>query len=224
VSPVAGRSWAWLAAAGAAAAGGLLAEAAGWEAARLLLKPLPAACLAAWVAARAGRRSLAVAAGLALSAVADAAIEAAFLAGLALFLIVHLAYAAAFSADARVLRPWRALPVAACFAAALAPLWAGLGPLRGPVVAYAVALGAMVWRAAARVGHGGRATPGHWAGFAGAMLFALSDALLALERFGPPAPLAGALVLPLYWAGQLGIAVSAVEPRGDARRPRQSGW
>ena len=67
----------------------------------------------------------------------------------------------------------------------------------------------MVWRAAARVGHSGAPRPGEWAGLGGAILFALSDTLIALDRFH--APLAGVRVpiILLYWAGQLGIARSA---------------
>jgi alkenylglycerophosphocholine hydrolase len=88
-------------------------------------------------------------------------------------------------------------------------LWPGLGDLRPAFVAYAVAIGTMLWRAAARVGHRGAPTRGEWAAPGGAILFALSDSLIGLHRFHAPIPAANAPIMLLYWAGQLGIAWSA---------------
>jgi uncharacterized membrane protein YhhN len=88
-------------------------------------------------------------------------------------------------------------------------LWPGFGDLRPAFVAYAVAIGTMLWRAAARVGHRGAPRPGEWAALGGAILFALSDSLIALHRFHAPIPAANVPIMLLYWAGQLGIAWSA---------------
>ena len=68
----------------------------------------------------------------------------------------------------------------------------------------------MMWRAAARVRPGERAG---WMALAGALSFGLSDTLLALHRFRAPVPGAWYLVILTYWAGQLGIAASAVRSR-----------
>ena len=176
----------------------------------LAFKPLPVLGLGVWVlgAPRSAYRNR-VAAGLMLSLVGDVLIEASFVAGLAAFLLAHVAYIAAFLADTKRPRLLRALPIAAYGAGMTAFLWPRLGGMRAPVAIYVIAICTMVWRAAARVGHAGAPRRGEWAGLAGAVLFALSDTLIALDRFH--APIAGVRVpiILLYWAGQLGIAASA---------------
>jgi len=182
------------------------------------VKPLPALALAALVwTGRRGPLSTLVCAGLLVSAAADVAIERAFLGGIALFLLAHVLYVAAFVADERALRAWRALPFAVYTAAMYAFLWPRLGALAVPVGAYVVAIAAMMWRAAARV----RAdeTAGRWA-LAGALAFGLSDSLLALHRFHAPLPGAAVAIMLTYWAGQLGIALSATERRSAVARSR----
>jgi uncharacterized membrane protein YhhN len=173
-------------------------------------KPIPVLCLTAWVLrAPKGVYRDRLAAGLVLSLVGDIVIERSFIAGLVAFLLAHVAYTAAFLADTTRLRLLRAVPVAAYAAGLTAVLWPGLGDLRPAFVAYAVAIGTMLWRAAARVGHRGAATPGEWAALAGAVLFTLSDSLIALHRFHAPIPAANVPIMLLYWTGQLGIAWSA---------------
>jgi uncharacterized membrane protein YhhN len=53
----------------------------------------------------------------------------------------------------------------------------------------------------------------------GAILFGLSDTLIAIERFRTPLPGAPFAIIVLYWAGQAGIAASAP----CARRPIRPG-
>ena len=175
------------------------------------MKPWPAVCLAIWVLAD-GKGALGrlVGAGLLLSAVADFVIERSFLGGLALFLLAHLTYVAAFVADEHAPRWLRALPFAAYAAGMYRFLAPGLGPLALPVALYALAIASMMWRAAARVRPAERVG---WIALAGALTFGLSDTLLALHRFH--APFAGApyAIMLTYWAGQLGIAASAVRSR-----------
>lgn len=209
--PARGPAWLALAAAGLVAYG--IALAAGLPALRVASKPVPVVALALWVQAGAtdarGRR---LALGLALCAVADLAIEASFAAGLGLFLLAHLAYVAGFLADCRAPAVPRALPAALYglgFYGILAP---SLGPLRWPVAAYSLVLCAMVWRAAARVGQKGPPTLGEVAGLLGAVLFAASDSLIAWNRFGAPLAWAPSAIMPLYWAGQAGIAWSGRRP------------
>jgi uncharacterized membrane protein YhhN len=176
----------------------------------LLLKPLPVLALALWVLrgpARPYRNRLA--AGLGMSLAGDVLIEWSFVAGLGAFLLAHVAYAAAFLGDTARPCLLRAVPVAAYAAGLTAFLWPGLGDQRPAFVAYALAIGTMLWRAAARVGHRGAATTGEWAALGGAVLFALSDSLIALHRFHAPLPAASAPIMLLYWVGQLGIATSA---------------
>ncbi len=103
------------------------------------------------------------------------------------------------------------MPVLAFLAAAYSVVAPGLGSLRGAVIAYMAAIGTMVWRAAARVGRHGPASVAEWSACLGAVSFALSDTLLALDRFRAPGVIEGAHVgiMVLYWAGQLGLALSA---------------
>jgi uncharacterized membrane protein YhhN len=141
-------------------------------------------------------------AALLLSLAGDALLlsarRAAFLAGLAAFLLAHLAYGAAFAAVSRP-SPWAGLLVLLATAAALRWLWPSLGTMRVPVVAYCCAIAAMLWlalgvdRAEVR---------------AGALLFYLSDLAVARDRF-VRAGMANRLVgLPLYYAGQLLLALA----------------
>ena len=80
------------------------------------------------------------------------------------------------------------------------------------------AIGVMMWRAAARVGARGPVTAGEWSAALGAVLFGLSDTLLAADRFRAPLPGARYGVILLYWAGLGGMAASAVMGcRGQTR-------
>ncbi|MGE0452678.1 MAG: lysoplasmalogenase [Vicinamibacteria bacterium] len=184
----------------------------GSPALRLLAKPVPVLCLAAAVLAG-GRGSYArwLGVGLLASAVGDLLLElpGRFLPGLLAFLLAHLAYLAALLAVERRPRLARALPFAAVGCAVYLLLLPGLRGLALPVAAYTLAIGAMMWRAAARV----EAPPrfdAAWLALAGALCFGASDTLLALDRFRGPVAGAGAAVLPLYWLGQLGLAASAL--------------
>jgi uncharacterized membrane protein YhhN len=141
-------------------------------------------------------------AGLVLSLAGDALLlsarRPAFLAGLAAFLLAHLAYAAAFSGVSRP-SPWAGLLVLVATAAALRWLWPTLGGMRVPVVAYCCAIAAMLWlalgveRAEVR---------------AGALLFYLSDLTVARDRFVRPGMANRLVGLPLYYAGQLLLALA----------------
>jgi uncharacterized membrane protein YhhN len=182
---------------------------------RLAAKPVPALALAALVLS--GRRDgygAALAAGLVLSAFGDILLEVRgrFVAGLATFLCAHVAYTAAFLRDERRWRWGRAVPFAVWLLAAFAWIRPGLGDMTIPVVVYMCAIGTMLWRAAARWGD----HPGATAAVTGAILFGLSDTLIAIDRFRAPIPGAPYAIILLYWAGQAGIAASAL-PAADPR-------
>ena len=175
----------------------------------LWLKPVPVLCLALWVALGAqGASAWLIALGLAISLVADVLIDSSFLAGLAAFLVAHLAYIAAFLARTTELEPLRLLPFALWGVAVLARLWPGLGSMRVPVIVYALVICAMMWRAAATVGTSSAPAWLDWSALTGALLFAASDTLIALDRFHRPLPHARYAIMALYWAGQLLIALS----------------
>lgn len=180
---------------------------------RLIVKPVPALALAmAVLSARRDSYARAIAAGLLLSAIGDVLLEfpGRFVAGLLAFLGAHVAYTIAFLGDERRLRLGRALPFAAWLLAAGSWVWPGLGAMALPVVVYMLAIGTMMWRAAARVGGGSTARPGAWPALAGAILFGLSDTLIAIDRFRAPFPGASYAIILLYWAGQAGIAASCL--------------
>lgn len=205
---------------GLGAAGYLLGHTFGPPLVRVAAKPLPALCLALWAGTFGDRYARFLTAGLVLSALGDLLLEGdgLFLAGLAAFLLAHLAYVAAFWSETPALRPLRALPFLAYGVAAFAFLRPGLGAMAVPVAAYVTAICTMMWRAAARLGASPRGTASGRAALLGAVLFAASDSLIALDRFH--APIAGVhyAIIVLYWAGQVGIASSAGRAEAGAIR------
>ena len=88
----------------------------------------------------------------------------------------------------------------------LRAIWPKTVGMHPPVVAYGLAITAMVTAAFGALAGG---LPGGWLAAGGALLFYASDASLALNRFRRPIPHAAFLTLGLYWLGQLGIALAA---------------
>jgi alkenylglycerophosphocholine/alkenylglycerophosphoethanolamine hydrolase len=206
-----GPGWLLAAVALAAAAVFFFGLATDRPALRLATKAIPALTLGVWVATRRqdGLARL-VTAGLVLSGLGDLLLEKAlFFQGLVAFLLAHVAYVLGFVTVTTRPALVRALPIAAWCGLVLAGLGASLGDMAGPVTAYIAVVGTMMWRAAARVGHTGRPTRAEWLGLAGALLFGLSDTLIAVDRFVAPLPEVRWPIMLLYWSGQWGIAASA---------------
>ena len=141
--------------------------------------------------------------GLVLGAIGDIALlwERGFVIGLAVFLLGHLAYIAAV---AQVVPPsaWftpRALLPLVAGAAALAWVWPHVGRLRGPVIAYVIAISTMVVAAFAL---------GNPRFLAGAVLFFASDLAVARDKLIARSFANHAWGLPAYYGGQLLIAWS----------------
>ena len=158
-------------------------------------------------------------AALALSAAGDAFLaqdgERPFTAGLASFLAAHLAYVALFAMLGQGLgllaaQPWR-LALAAVVSVAgvvlLGRLLPAVGPaLRAPVSAYVAAILAMMLAAS---------TVADPLVVAGATLFVVSDAILAIEKFLLPAASphrrwTGPAVWILYFLAQLSITIGVL--------------
>lgn len=78
-----------------------------------------------------------------------------------------------------------------------------MGRLARPVLVYIAVISTMLWRAASR----DNPSPAR-AGLAGALLFAASDTILAINRFIRPLPAAEPAIIISYWLGQFGIALS----------------
>ena len=193
---------------------------------RLPAKPWPHLVLIAWVfAAASGAYATRIAAAIALCMVADILLEfrgAGFVYGMGVFLAAQLTFASAFTMQCRPWRPVLALPFVAWLGTAFAVISPGLGALRLPVMAYMAAIGLMLWRAAAwfaasraAAAAGSPSATSGVAGaarlaLAGAVVFGISDTLIALDRFHAPVPGARYLIILTYWAALALIAASAV--------------
>jgi uncharacterized membrane protein YhhN len=150
--------------------------------------------------------------GIGLSVIGDAALLAkgngAFMIGLAAFLLAHIAYVIAF-ARLSVFSPHVigvAVVMAVVTTTMLRAIWKGAAGLHAPTVAYGLVISAMVVSASATLGG---PLPAALYAALGAVLFYVSDASLALNKFRRPFAHAAWLTLGVYWVGQLGIAVAA---------------
>ena len=160
-----------------------------------------------------------IVAGLGCSAVGDTFLMLPgnyFVAGLGSFLAAHACYLWAFTSDSRLAGHKLPFVVWGIWGLVLVPwLWPGVaGPLRIPVVLYAVALVAMAAQAASRAAS--RPDAAAILAAAGAGLFVVSDSVLAFQRFRHPLEWGRLLVLGSYFAAQGGIALSVVLHRDRA--------
>ena len=135
-----------------------------------------------------------------------------FIPGLVSFLVAHLCYLTLFRQGVPWFPSGRALAATLAAAAVMyAILFPHLGPvLKVAVAAYAVVIALMAAQAI------GRATllrdPASVAVAVGSGLFMLSDALLAINRFAQPLPMAQFWVLATYYAAQVLIVRNAAAP------------
>lgn len=188
----------------------LFAQIAGPAGLELLSKVVPVACLLAWLHGRPGRYTGLIRLGLAFSLLGDILLEvsdAYFIWGLLAFLLAHLAYVLAFCGQSRRPALLRLLPILLWLAVAYTLLLPHLGALAIPVAVYVCVIGAMLWRALALA-----SLPlAGWqlAACLGALLFGISDTVLAFNRFHTAWPGANLVVILTYWVGQYGLARSA---------------
>lgn len=198
----------------AAAVSGVLAIAADWEERRhrafFVLKPLTTLLIIGIAASISveGPYAHAVLLALALSLCGDVflmfgdgarASDRAFIAGLVSFLLAHVAFVFAFAINLRApaLPGWLA-GVVFYAVALLFVLLPRAGKLKLPVLVYCFVLAAMVFMAAAR--HASFHDAGTLRVVLGALLFLLSDSLLAVRRFVRRYRGAQALILSTYWS------------------------
>ncbi len=183
-----------------------------WHVLAVLAKPVPVLCLLGFLLPPRTRDARLVAGGLLLSALGDVLLETGsilFLPGLCAFLMAHVLYVAAFFGRTRTLHLRRLLPVALATSAIFLWLAPQLGAMRLPVLAYVVVISVMVWRAAAQLGEDTSGGLRPFLATLGAILFAVSDVMVAYTRFVDPE---AALKLPLmllYWLGQTAITGSS---------------
>ena len=140
-----------------------------------------------------------------------------FAIGLGCFLVAHGLFIGLFLQLPRRRRRWP-LPAFALYAVPFfVLLLPRLGPMLIPVAIYMLVIGVMVWRAACVLLPNGPA----WAVIAGALLFAGSDSLIAINRFLAPFDAARTLILLSYWAALILLTVGtlrALPPRNPIRR------
>ncbi|XP_017657025.1 lysoplasmalogenase isoform X2 [Nannospalax galili] len=169
-----------------------------------LVKCLPLLCLVVFLWAVASGRSYTqlLQGALLCSAVGDACLiwPETFLHGMAAFSAAHLLYIRAFGLSP--LQPGLLLFTIPASLMYYSLLLQHLEPdMVLPVVAYGLILNAMLWRALAW---------GRSAGW-GALLFMISDGVLAWDIFVQPLPFAHLLVMTTYYAAQLLIALSGLK-------------
>lgn len=199
-------------------------SAEGWTTLHQVFKPLAMVLAILFVAARAGwlreRRpfDLLLIAALLLCLAGDVflMLPGQFIPGLVSFLLAHLCYLALFQRGQRWFASGTAL---AGTLAAAGVMYAILFPHLAPVLKVAVAAYALVIALMAAQAIG-RATvlrdPASVGVAVGAVFFMLSDALLAINRFAQPLPMAQLLVLGTYYVAQVLIVRNAVAARAVA--------
>ncbi|WP_251359161.1 lysoplasmalogenase [Kangiella sp. TOML190] len=150
--------------------------------------------------------------GLALSLIGDMFLmlrPQRFIAGLVAFLLAHIAYVMAFYSSVQGNDiSWLAsllLPFGLIY---LGILWKYLNNYRWPVVGYFVAIACMLFFASALL----LIEMSHMAklAFFGAMLFAISDGILAWRKFKRPLKYGQFYIMTSYFAAQTLIALSAI--------------
>lgn len=206
-------AWPFAVVTGVALLGLLVAQARGWRPGVWIFKPIASTgflLVAIAAGAAANPYGQLLLAALALSWLGDLLLiprgEKAFLAGLGSFLLGHVAFAAGFALRGADLR-WAGLSLLLLVPAAiwvhrlLAP---HLGRMRGPVLAYMTAITAMVALAA---GTFARAPDARL--LAGALAFYASDLSVARNQFVERAFVNQLWGLPLYYGGQVLLALTA---------------
>jgi uncharacterized membrane protein YhhN len=155
-----------------------------------------------------------IAFGIVFSIIGDACLVAqgdkAFFAGTGAFLTAQLLYAAAFwelRSPGHPITPVAGVVVVVS-ALLVANLWRGAGGMRPAVAFYAVAITLMVSTALGTVGGPMRPLAALCAA-GGAVLFYISDATLAWDKFKRPLRHSSLVTMGVYWVGQIGIALAA---------------
>lgn len=177
---------------------------------RVIFKNVPLLCLMAWVRLTArDRYANLILAGLLFSLAGDVLLEVSddlFVPGLIAFLIGHVWYIVAFLSVTHELKWSRLLPFAAWVIMTYLLLFPNLKGMAVPVAAYVIVIGAMMWRSSATIA--GPVLRWQWLALSGAILFGVSDTLLAFKKFDGITAGPSFTIMVLYWLGQVGLAFS----------------
>ncbi len=160
--------------------------------------------------------------GLVFSWLGDVLLYFEFVYGLVAFLLAHLAYIWAFSRGCRWSGLLRAgIPYAGAVLfyglALLVLLYPHLDSKRIPVLLYMVVILTMLITALARKQWVNRTC--YWLSVAGALLFVLSDSLLAIRSFICPYPFSGLLIMGMYTLAEFLIVEGGIRQEGKNFTP-----
>ncbi|XP_006175289.1 lysoplasmalogenase [Camelus ferus] len=173
-----------------------------WVGALVKCLPILSLVVFLWTVPSGGGHHFLLQGALLCSAVGDACLiwPEGFLHGVAAFTLAHLLYLWAFGLTP--LQPGLLLRIVlACILCYCLLLWHLPPNMVLPLMAYSLVLAAMLWRGLAR---GGSAS---W----GALLFMLSDAVLAWNTFAQPLPHARLVIMTTYYAAQMLITLSVFQ-------------
>lgn len=136
-----------------------------------------------------------------------------FLLGLASFLIAHIFYIVFFY-PVRIRekinwKPWLLVLVLAYYAALVALLLPHLGDMQIPVLVYGVVISCMLMLALHMLFLANKIA-GQWM-MTGALLFVISDSVLAINKFYQPFEAAGVIIMLTYGIAQLFIVKGAAQ-------------
>ncbi len=176
----------------------------------LLTKPWPVLLLAIALYPWRTKYQKTIAIAFIFSAAGDLALQLPgdkFVLGLSLFLIAHIFYIYAFVLRSRRLAAGALILSLLLGTGIFLVIGKNLGQMLIPVVVYMVVILLMLWRSYAQVDTGKYAKFAFW----GALLFVLSDTVIAINRFCCQLQLALALIMLLYWSAQGLIFISARE-------------
>ncbi|MBC8311714.1 MAG: lysoplasmalogenase [Candidatus Marinimicrobia bacterium] len=130
-----------------------------------------------------------------------------FLPGLISFLITHLLYIGIFKLETAIINlAWIGIPLIIVGGVFYKYLYSHLGDLKIPVLIYLSVIVLMGWQAIQLNAYWGAAST--LLAMVGSILFMISDASLALNRFVKPLPQAQFIVLGTYYLAQWCIANS----------------
>ncbi|MFP4427434.1 MAG: lysoplasmalogenase [Spirochaetaceae bacterium] len=155
-----------------------------------------------------------------------------FMGGLVAFLLAHFFYISAYlysiwtagEPESRCYapffrrRPWWIVPFVLLLIGLYGYLFPNLGSMRLPVLIYAVTILTMAALALNRKGCVGDRS--FWPVLVGSMLFVVSDALIAVNRFATSVPKSGLIIMTSYIAAQYLIVEGAIAEGAGAHRKR----
>lgn len=167
---------------------------------RLISKPIPVLYLL-WFAYMHPKVQISLKGALIFSIVGDIILELPhhlpFALGLASFLVAHLFFIRSFLHTQTKKLLWPFIPIMIYCSTLYWYMLPNLGPLEIPVALYVFIISLMLW-SASRYAY----THKHYIPLIGAIIFAISDSLIAVNKFIEPFPQTRYAIILTYWLAQ----------------------